>query len=244
MRERCLQPIFTMRKISILFILILLSIFVLGQTPAAAKLTDSLFKAGTFKAAVTTYDFPDEIKILQNTALTSLKNNPQWADKYLVIRVERGDKDLTYMDELGLTRAEFIKMINGFNKGQVPKYSDTLEVSVEKSNGIITFHCPQNLSLFNFLRIDTKTNTIYLDNVKVTRELRIDGKFYARILKGIECGMCEEIKSIKKRSSTAFAGLSVGINKYDLRSTLCLMYGKPNSGQEFFQPRYLIMTFL
>jgi hypothetical protein len=233
-----------MHKISIISILILVCSFGLGQTYQGVQLADSLLKNGRFKAAVTTYDFPNEIKVLQDKALTALKNNPKLSDKYIVTQLARGDKDLKFLEAYELKRDEFEKMLDGFKAGQIPVYSDTSQIAIDKSKSLITFKCSQKLSLFNFLRIDINAKTIYFDNIKVTKELAIDGKFYAPILKGIECHSSEEINTANKQSDITYFGLAIGTNKNDFRPTLCLLYGKPTNGGEISRPQFLIMTIL
>ena len=92
--------------------------------------------------------------------------------------------------------------------------------------------------------VDTKSSIIYFDNLKVTKELPINGKSYAPILKGIECHMSEAVKSLKHQSDISYFGLSIGNSKNDLRPTLCLIYGKPAKGQMLSQPQFLIMTIM
>jgi hypothetical protein len=215
-----------------------------GQTVKAVRLSDSLLQVDIFKAAITSYDFPVEIKQLQTKALTNLKGNPEWAGKYLLVRVKEGDQDIKFLDAYGLTKAEFEKMLTGFRNGQMAIYSDTLPIAIKKNNNLITFQGSKKLSLFNFLKIDTKNNIVYYDNLKTTRELEIDGKFYAPILKGIESHMSEEVSSLKLQSDITYFGYSVGTNKDDTRPTLCLIYGKPTKGQVISNPSFLIITIL
>jgi hypothetical protein len=232
---RWLQPILTMRKIYIFLFFVVINSIAFGQTIRAVHLADSLLKAGNLKAAITTYDFSKDIKDLQDKALTNLKNNPQWADKYIVVQVQKGATDIPkFLDAYGLTEEEFEKMINGFKAKKKAVFSDTTSISIKKSNGLITFQTFKKISLFNYLKIDTKKNVIYFDNFQVTKELPITEKFYAPILKGIETHTSEQINSLKNKTGITYFGLTLGVNSNDNRPTLCLIYGTGSLGETKF----------
>ena len=98
--------------------------------------------------------------------------------------------------------------------------------------------------LFNFLKIDTKDKIIYFDDLKLTSELPIEGKFYAPNLKGIECHMSEQVKSLKHQTNVSYFDFTIGANENDQKTIVCLIYGKPAKNGQVSQPQYLIMTIL
>jgi hypothetical protein len=215
-----------------------------AQTPGAVHLADSLLRAGTFKAAVTVYDFPKEIKDLQQKALSNLKKNKQRANTYLVTMVGRGDKDIPKTKDYGLTSEELDKMLTGFKAGHSPFYSDTSTITIKKEKGLITFKTSGKLALFNYLRIDTKEKHIYFDNLKVTRELKVYGKFYAPGLIGIETHWDEKIGPLKNKEGITSFSLTVGTSKGHTKPVFCLLYIIP-TGDLLNQPRPpVIMTIL
>jgi hypothetical protein len=233
-----------MRRISVTIVLSFVCTIIFGQTKNAIKLADSLLKTGRFNAAITKYDFPEEIKILQARALTSLKNDPVWADKYIIKLVESGDRELKYNEAFGLTKEEFAGMLSGFVKGQIPIYSDTSKILIKKTGGVISLETSGELQPFSFISFDTRNNVIYLDNRRVTREIAIDGKLYAPILKGVECFGSEEVVTLKRKSRLNFSGISIGVNKSDFKPTLCLVHVGEAKDNILNQPRFIIMTIL
>ena len=70
-----MQPISTMSKLSTFLFFYFFSSVIFGQPFKAIQLADSLLKTGNFKAVITTYDFPKDIKELQDKALKNLKSN-------------------------------------------------------------------------------------------------------------------------------------------------------------------------
>ncbi len=191
-----------------------------------------MIKPGKTKAAITTYDFPGDIKMLQNKALKALKANPQWADKYIVWLVEKGSTEIPNdLDAYGLTQGEFDKMIAGFKRRKQPIFSDTTEIVVMKLNGIITFRTSKHLDLFNYLSIDTKSYTIQFENLKTKKEILIKGKFYAPVLNGFETSSSEKSGDTKNVTGVTYFGLTIGINQGDTRPTMTLIYGKGKVGE-------------
>lgn len=220
-----------MRKIPILLILLFIKPIVFGQTYQAVHLADSVLKAGNFKAAVTTYDFTGETKDLQEKTLRNLKSNPQWADKYIAVLIQKGMVDIPkLLDAYGLTENEFDKMINGFKARKKALFSDTTNFTVKRNNGLITFQSSKKLAFFNNLTIDTKKNIIFFDNFHVTRERPITGKYYAPILKGIETSNSERTSFLTNKTGITYFAFTIGVNANDDRPTLCLIYGKGKVG--------------
>ncbi len=215
-----------MRKSIVTIFTVFICQVVIGQTPNATKLSDSLLKAGSFKVVVTTYDFPNDVKVLQEKALKSLKSNPQWADKYIVVQVQKGAPDIPkLLDVYGLTESEFDTMITGFKKKKQTIFSDTTPFIINKANGLITFKTTKSLNLFNNLRIDTRKQAVLFDNLKTTRELFISGKFYAPILNGFETHSSEQTTHDNKTGITNF-GFAIGVNSGDIRPSITLIYSK------------------
>lgn len=135
------------------------------------------------------------------------------------------------------------KVIANMKDGNVVIYTDSSGIEIKKNDNKITFTASEKLSLFNFLSIDLKDHTVYFDNIKVTSELDIDGKFYAPDLKGIESHMAKEINSKHKTEITDFA-FSIGINKGEKKPTMCLLYVKPSKQQRLLRPEILSITIL
>ena len=133
-----------------------------------------------------------------------------------------------------MTKEEFDKMLAGFKAKKHVFFSDTTLISINRSNGLTTFQTSKNLSLFNYLRIDSKKKMISLDNFQVTRELPVTGKFYAPTLQGIETGNSEQIKSLKNQTGITYFSLTIGTNTGDNRPVLCLIYGTGNLGETKF----------
>jgi hypothetical protein len=223
---------------------LLISSTVFSQTSETAYLADTLIRAGAFKAAVTIYDFPKEIKELQQKALSYIKKDKERARTYLVRMVERGDKDISRnAAEYGLTQQEFDKMLAAFRTGHLPFYSDTSLITITKTNGLITFKTSGKLSLFNHLRIDTKASYIYYDDLRATKELKFYGKIWAQSLLGMEVHDSEKVKFVKKQSRITSFSLAVGTSKGYVKPALSLGYVIP-SGELMNQPEFIIMTIL
>jgi hypothetical protein len=223
------------------FALILLTIFffrVTAQPKNTVLLADSLLKPGSFKAAMVTYEFPPAVKELQEKALKNLKNDPQWADKYIVVKVEKGASDLSYMEAYGLTQQEFVQMLDGFKRKKQAILKDTFDLEVRKRDGLITFRGSGKLSYYNYFIIDKKNSQIIYDNNNLAREVELRGKFYAPILFGYGAFWDEAIPG-KKQMVKGSSGFSIGKNQNDDRTTLCLLldYG----GKE---PKGIIITIL
>jgi hypothetical protein len=218
-------------KTSALVLLVFINVAGYGQVNKTVRLTDSLLQAGNFRAAITTYEFPTEIKQLQEKAIANLKSNPKWADKYVVVQVEKGATDIPRLiDAYGLTAEEFDKMIAGFKARRLAIYSDTTPLVIIKNKGLITFKCAKKMSLFNYLVIDIKHNLILFDNLRVTKELPITGKFYAPLLLGFEAHQSEITGSSKSQTGITYFGLSVGVNQGNTKPTLCLIHGQGTIG--------------
>ena len=211
-----------------------------SQTVKAVALADSLIHAGTFKIAVTTYTFPTEIKKLQEKALSNLKSNIEWSDKYVIKLVEEGDKDLRFMDAYGLSKEEFTTMLKGFKRGMYAVLSDTNIINIKKQNGIISFNSTGKFSLFKYLKINTISHTISFDNLTLKKEVKINGKFYAPILNGFEAFSSTGTVSPGLQKKISFFALSVGVNNQDTRTCLSLGYGTNSS--QFTSPEFLIIT--
>ena len=220
--------------LQLLFINLLMALSLLnaamGQTVKAVELADNLLPEGSQKAAFTHYAFPENIRSLQARAVNNLKANPEWADKYIVKMVERGVNDLKYMDAYGLSRNEFDLMLAGFRNGQQPVYTDTFNLTIKRTNGIISFKGEKKATAFDLLRIDTKLKQISYDNFLITKELEIKGKFYAPILFGFETHDNTKLTGKKQQSpAITSAGLSIGKNKGSDRATMCLILARPGS---------------
>lgn len=197
------------------------------QTFEAVKLIEAKLKPGVSQAAITSYQFPEATKQLQLKALTKLKGDPRWSDKYIVRLVERGATDLPYMEAYGLTRIEFDSLMAGFRRGQQPVYSDTLKFGATKTNGIITFKSEKQLKVFEHLFIDTRKREINFDNYLITKEIEIKGKFYAPTLYGFEAHSSVSNGRQKRLAKITSAGLTVGHNKGSDRLSLCLILTTP-----------------
>lgn len=212
-----------------LFILILLLLFCLNlfsQTLKTVHLADSLLKAGNFKVAITSYDFPNDIKLLQQKAVSNLKNNPEWADKYVVIQVEKGFTDVPndLLDAYGLKEDEFEKMIEGFKRGKIPTYLDTINLTITKINGSIKFKTSGKLSLLNDITIDTKKNTITFQNLQARSERATDGIFWDPIIRGYETHEQIQIASVKNKSGIKQFGFVIGVDNGYSQTVVCLIY--------------------
>ena len=204
-----------------------------AQTNKTIELIDKLLTNGSLVAAITVYEFPAEIQALQQKAMKNLRANPEWADKYIVRMVEKGTKDISYMDAYGLTREEFNKMLTGFKNGKRAVFTDTFNINIKRINDVITFKGEGKLTAFNYLNINIKKKHIIYDNLLLTREIELLGKFYAPILYGYESFMESKIPGQKKATKINTAGLSIGKNRGDTRTTICLILMKGLNDVDF-----------
>jgi hypothetical protein len=218
-----------------LFTLLLFTFFfsaLFGQTPHSVNLIDSLLKAGTFKAVTISYDYPKHIKELQTKVLKNLRSNPEWANKYIVRIIEKGAKDLSYVDAMGLTKDEYNELALGFKKDKDIIIGDTLKFIIKKINGTFTFSAIKIATAFNKLKIDTKKKEITYGNLKLTKELQANGqKSFAPLLQGFEAYWAESIGIKSENETVGSFGLCIGINSGDNKPTLCLIR-KINSSPE------------
>lgn len=219
-----------------IFLLLLCSFrHVIAQTDKTIDLANKFLNNGNHKAAITVYEFPGEIQALQQKAMKHLKADPEWADKYIVRMVEKGSKDLSYMEAYGLTRNEFDKMLAGFRRDKQAIFSDTFNIIIKRTNDIIFFKGENKLAVFNHLSIDTKNKQLVYDNKLLTKELELIGqKNYAPILYGYEAFWDSKIPGKKQLTKVTSAGLSIGKNKGDERPMLCLILTKGFNDVEFF----------
>ena len=202
-----------------------------AQTVKAVELASNLLPAGSRQAALTNYEFPQNVRNLQTKALTNLKADPQWANTYTTRAVEKGVNDITYTEAYGLSRNEFDVMLTGFKNGKQPVFTDTFTLIIKHTDGIISFKGEKKISAFDLLRIDTKSKQISYDNFLITRELELRGKFYAPVLYGFETHNSTSISGKKKQSpGITSAGLSIGKNKGSELTTLCLILARPAGG--------------
>ena len=199
-----------------------------GQTPNATSLADSLLKTGTFNAVTVTYDYPKEIKKIQQKALHNLKNNPEWADRYIVRLVEGGDKNLPYVDAMGLTQEEYNYLRQVFIKDKDIIPIDTFKLAINKTNGVISFKADKKATVFNALKINTKTKEITYSYARVTKEIKEYGqKFFAPKLFGYETFGAQPLSSSNNKfKDFAFC---IGVNKGDTKPTLVLLFSNPSS---------------
>jgi hypothetical protein len=213
-----------MQKLLLTYILTLISSTILAQTIKTATLADNLLKKGNYKAAIVSYDFPSAIQELQAKALKNLKANRELSDKYIVRLVEKGAKDLTFLDAYGLTRDDFEKMLTGFKNEKKAVFTDTFNLTIQKLNGVISFKGDKRLTPFNYLTIDTRKEQITYDNNIIVREIELTGqKNFAPILFGYEASSNTEIRNMKKATKYTSAGLCIGKNTGDSRPSLCLI---------------------
>lgn len=228
-----------MNKLLLLIIFTLIGLTSFSQPLKTVALSDKLLKSGNHKVAITSYEFPNDIQELQEKALKNLRANPQWTHSYIIKQVESGSKTLNFMEAYGLTEQEFNKMLTGFKNDKKVIFRDTVNLKIQRLNGVITFNAEGKLIPFNYLTIDTKKNQIIYDNYKLTREVELTGqKEYAPILNGYESFWGEVIPG-KKSKSNKGADFSIGINSGDIRPTLCLILQSTINDTE-----YLIITVL
>lgn len=218
---------------SIFLILIYSSAF--SQINNTIHFADSLIKQGTFKAAIVNYEYPAEIKALQAKALKNLKNDPKWAGKYIIHLVEVGDKGLRYEDGMGLSTQEFDKLLTAFKKDKDVILSDTFNLKIIKTNGVITFNTTKKATLFNKLKIDTRKAEITYENLKLTKEVKSEGgKLFAPKLQGYEAHGSRMFSEDKPDYSMGSFGLCIGVNTGETRTTICLMmFPKSTDKPEF-----------
>lgn len=229
-----------MLKLLLLPAVLCLSLVHYGQTPKTIALADSLLKAGKFKAAIVSYEFPADIQALQNKALKNLKANPQWADKYIVSLVGRGSwRDLTFMDAYGLTRQEFDAMIAGFKIGKKAILKEESDITIARYNGLITFKAASRLAVFNHLTIDVRKQQIVFDNRLFHKEVECRGKFYAPDLTGYEAFRSQEVQGKQQQTKYGSVGFTIGRNSGDTKPTLCLLLQS-----SLREPEFLIVTIL
>ena len=156
-----------MNKLLFLFLLTFFGSRSFSQTVKTISLADKLLKPGDKKVAIISYEFPNDIKELQDRALKNLKANPQWTHNYIVRNVEVGSKTLSFNDAYGLTEQEFDKMLAGFKNEKKVIFKDTVDLKIQRINGLITFKAGKKLSAFNYLTIDTKKKQIVYDNYEL-----------------------------------------------------------------------------
>jgi hypothetical protein len=223
-----------MKRAFIFFLLLSAIQYSFAQTNKTIELTDKLLTNGSHKAAITVYEFPDEIQVLQQKAMKNLKANPEWADKYIVRMVEKGTKDISYMDAYGLTREEFNKMLTGFKNGKRAVFTDTFNISIKRANDIITFKAEGKLTAFNYFNIDLKKKHIIYDNLLLTKENELTGQNkHAPILYGYEALRESKIPGQKKVTKVNALSFNIGKNRGDTRTTISLVLIKGLSDVDF-----------
>ncbi|MCW3074892.1 MAG: hypothetical protein JWP69_1961 [Flaviaesturariibacter sp.] len=214
---------YTMKRVITTFAL-LCTTFVYAQTKGATTLADSLLKVGTFKAVTIKYDYPKEVKQLQEKAITNLKNNPEWAEKYLVHIIAKGDKNLPYESAMGLSQQEFNYLRQAFIKDKDIIAIDTFNLTIKKANGVISFKADKKATQFNDLKINTQKQEIDLLNSRLTMEIKQHGQsWFSPKLFGFECNNAKAIFSGKGFREFAF---HIGVNKGDVKPTLALLFWK------------------
>ncbi|MEI9933262.1 MAG: hypothetical protein WDM71_00020 [Ferruginibacter sp.] len=216
-----------MRIYTVLVLVLIFCFGVKAQSPVETiKLGDSLLKSGDYKACIVVYEFPDTIKRLQEKAIKSLDKNPKLADKFLAKFVSTGTVGmLRYSSDYGLTKGEYDSMIAGFRIRKKAILKDTLDISIKKENGIITFNAKGKLAAFNKLSIHINTSKIIYDNDLLTREGAIQGgQIYAPILYGYEVSWPVPVENKKTNYYDGASSFSIGKNKDDDRVTLALLF--------------------
>jgi hypothetical protein len=217
-----------------------------AQTPKTVALTDSLIKTGTYKVALTTYEFAPEIKILQDSVIARLQKNPKWAGTNLIVMLENGDFwDLKYMDEYGITRDEYNKMATAFKKRKQPIYSKPIAISIKKVNGVFTFQTTGAASLLNHLVINTRSNLISFGEKYMGEEYVSKYKFYASSFSGFETRTGDKInRSYKSKIKTNVGAVCIGFNEGDGQPAIILGIIKKDKPSDFARVEFLVFTIL
>ena len=206
--------------------LLLLTLFSVGQTPKAANLCDSLLKPGKYKAAIITYDFTGETKTLQLKSLNALKANPEWADKYIVVLIEKGNYyDLSYGEYLGLSKDEYNQLIIGFKEGMHPILKDTFSFVITKKNNILSFTASKPATLLNKLKVNVATKEISFEDLKLIKELKETGtSYFMPNLNGYQAFNSQPTtNSTNKRTINSF-GIYIGVNTVNKNPVLSFNY--------------------
>ncbi len=213
-------------KWMISFGFLLITLFSVGQTPNAAHLCDSLLKPGKYKAAIITYDFTGEIKTLQLKSLKALKANPEWANKYIVVLIQRGRyHDLSYGEYLGLSKDEYNKLIAGFKEGMQPVLKDTFSLVITKKNNLLSFTAAKQATLLNKLKVNIATKEISFEDLKLIKEIKETGTSeFMPNLNGYQAFNSQPItNSIIKRTINSF-GIYIGVNTVNKNPVLSFNY--------------------
>lgn len=230
-----------MRKFSLSFFLVCVLATSFCQTVETVALADSLIQPGTFKIAITTYKFPAAIEELQRRAVANLKKDPRWSDRYIITLVEKGDRYyLKFMEAYGLTKGEFTTMLNGFKRGMDPVLSDTGTVVIKKQKGIISFTTTGKFSLLKYLKINTNSHIISLDNLVLSKERKTTGEYYTPTLNGLQAFGSAGTVSPGLQKNFSYFSLLVGVNDRDTRTCLSLGYGRGSSLNN--PPDFLVVT--
>jgi hypothetical protein len=170
-----------MNKTSILLILFFLTCnSAFSQADKAIELSKKIFKPGIVTAGLYYMDFPSDIKSLQEKSITNLNKSPEWKGRGIIKMITDGDLLVTYMDEMGLTKDEFHKMHEGFEKGKQRFVTDTIQMKITITNNVISFSGKGKLSVINPLSINLNNKSINYDCWTSTKEFpRMNGVIFS-----------------------------------------------------------------
>ena len=223
-----------MKLVSFLF----LSMFTLvhpakSQVDKAIDISSKLLKPGIVRVGLYYRDFPAEIKSLQEKAIANLNKSPEWQGRGIINMIKDGDRLVTYMDEMGLTKDEFYRMHAGFLKGKMRFLTDTGQIKIIVVNNTISFSGKEEFKILNHLSIDLTNKKIMFDCWLSTREYpRMQGILFSS---GSEVHL-ERTKRSKKTKENLL-GFTIGSSADDNKTIMLLKLTDDNIESSWYKPK-------
>jgi hypothetical protein len=185
-------------------------------------------------------DFPSDIKSLQEKSITNLNKSPEWKGSGIIKMITDGDLLVTYMDEMGLTKDEFHKMHEGFEKGKQRFVTDTIQMKITITNNVISFSGKGKLSVINPLSINLNNKSINYDCWTSTKEFpRMNGVIFSS---GSEVHLERTKKS--KRVNDNLVGFDIGDSAQDNKTIMHLMLTDDNIESSWHKPKHVWIVLL
>ena len=128
-------------------------------------------------------------------------------------------------------------------KNKIPIYSDTSVLVIKKNNGIISFECKKQISLFNSIKIDTKNKFVTFGQLKLGKERYDKNVDYVPTISGVFAMMEGSfIGKPQLNTGVTYFGLAAGLSENEKRATLSLGYSKQTNRLEIIQVQMLTIT--
>lgn len=210
-----------------LFFFLLAYTSVSSQITEAIKLSSNIFHEATVKAGIFHMDFPPEIKLLQDKAITNLNKYPEWKGRGIIYMIKEGDQYIKFMDEMGLTKEEFTAMYKGLMKGKQRVVTDTIDLRIKITNNVISFSSKGKLNIINPLTINLSSKKIKYDCWASTKEFyRTNGIVYVPGFEGSEVHF--EKLNIPQKAKYNLVGLGIGKSLSDKKAIISFMFTDEN----------------